>query len=181
MRKFLMIIFVFNLSLFTCAQKIKFAEIGRKSISIFPSKYSENGTKVAYLVDGKLSNSLFILSVGENYFDSYYSSNITAKIEGKDYESQIYFTTKKGYEPKLISIKDIKTKYAKNKDLPCIYFINNNPVKIDEKNIVLDENNILEICCHLYVNNYDDLKINIIEIFTKSELNIEKSKTLSLD
>jgi hypothetical protein len=180
--KLIITIFIFLSSCFLLQAQLQIIKkTDKRSISMFPHKYSENDTKVAYLIDGKLSNSLFIMSVGENFLDTYRAENKIAIIDGKEYDSQMNFTTKKGYEPKIITIKEIKKKYAKNQNLSCIFFIDGNPIKIVEKNTSLDENNVLEICCHLYHNDEDNLKINVIEIFTKSKQNIEKANTILLD
>ena len=50
--------------------------------------------------------------------------------------------------------------------------------KVDDEEIFLDENNILEICCHLYSNTEENLKLNIIEIFTQSDKNIDDANTM---
>ena len=49
---------------------------------------------------------------------------------------------------------------------------------VNEKDIFLDENNILGISSHIYFNTEQNKKLNFIEIFTNSEEKIKNRNTV---
>ena len=151
------------------------AQTDQKSLSFFPSSNSKKEITVAYFMNGELCSSFFIRTVNEKFIDTYNVEKKKITIEGKEYNEQFYFTSKKDYNPKRIKINDVKLKYATDKNASCVYFIDGLPVSIDDSNTDLDESNILEIICHLYNNVSENLKINCIEIYTKTKQNIEKA------
>lgn len=179
MKKKLIIVFIFFNSLFLLNAQTKFnTETKQRSLSMFLETHIKKDVRVAYLINGKLASFLFLQSVNANCYNNTLVEKKIVTIEGKEYDEQLYITTKDNYQPQPISLKDIKKKYAKNKNLPCFYFIDGRIANVNEKNIILDKSNILEISCHLYDNVEENLKLNIIEIFTRSEENLKNANTL---
>ena len=171
MKKLIIIFIVLNFSFSLNAQN-EF-----RSLSFFSKTHSKKEVTVAYFMDGTLCSSSFIRTVNEKFIDTYSVQKKKIAIEGKEYDEQVYFTSKKDYNPKFIKISEVKIKYAINQNLPCFYFIDGVPTIIDNVESNLDEDNVLEISCHVYNNVSENLKINCIEIFTKTKQNLERANT----
>lgn len=87
----------------------------------------------------------------------------------KTYTGQIYLKTKSNYQPKLISLTDIKTKYTEFKETPVIFMLDGDIIKAEHDNYFVDENTLLSVI----VDNLDDIEIGIIKLLTKTEKNIK--------
>ncbi|MFK7060577.1 hypothetical protein V3Q90_10650 [Flavobacterium oreochromis] len=148
----------------------------KRSLSMFFNNLDE-GKKCAVFINGEQRSFIELQSINQKLIGSYIVEKKSIKIKSKEYQEQLYIVTKDNYQPKRISLKEIRKKNVKMQNLPCVYFVDGSLVNIDEENIFLDENNILEICCHLF-NAKENLKLNIIEIFTKSDKNIEAANTM---
>ncbi|CAH0295553.1 hypothetical protein [Chryseobacterium sp. Bi04] len=146
------------------------------SLSMFRSP----SNNIAYFVNTKHYNYLFFQSLDINKIGNVNIVNKNIAVDGKNYSGAMYMSTKNNYQPQAIDLKDIKSKYAKDQSLPCQYFFNGSLIQDLERNYSIDNNNILEVSSHIYENKEENLKINIIEIFTKSEENIRKSKEIIL-
>jgi hypothetical protein len=181
MKKILIIILLFA-SFMELNAQVKGLQISTKkeqrSLTMFFGNLSDEVNSSAVFIDGKHASLMELLSINSKFIDSHSVENKIISFKGKEYKEQLYIKTKDGYQSKRISLKDIKKEYAKNQNLPCFYFLDGTIAKVDDVDIFLDENNILEICCHLYENTVENLKLNIIEIFTRSDKNIEQANTM---
>ncbi|SDI72919.1 hypothetical protein SAMN05421846_112121 [Chryseobacterium taeanense] len=137
-------------------------------------------SNIAYFVNNKHYNYLFFQSLDTNKIENVNIANKDMTIDGKSFTGAMYLTTKNNYQPQPLDLKEIKKKYAKDQSLPSLYLFNGLLIQDLERNYSLDNNNILEISSHIYENKEENLKVNIIEIFTKSEENIRKSKEVIL-
>jgi len=140
------------------------------------SKYLNN-KKSAYFLNGKL--------VSEEFFSNLKSQDIIdlkvdksdIEIENVKYYAQIKITTKDNYyAPKLISLNDLKVKYIDVKEKSTVFQIDNQIINGDYEKYLVDENHILRIVVDVFENANENVKFNIVKIFTKSKENIEASK-----
>jgi len=181
MKKILVIVLLFSSFLELNAQ-VKGLQIStqkeQRSLTMFYGNLSDKSEKSAVFIDGKQASFIELLTINSKFIDTYSVEKKAISINGKEYKEQLYIKTKDNYQSKRISLKDIRKKYAKDQNLACFYFLDGRPAKIDDVDIFLDENNILEICCHMYNNTEENLKLNIIEIFTRSDKNIEDANTM---
>lgn len=183
MKKILTIVLIFSSFLKFNAQ-VKDLQIStqkkQRSLTMFFGNLSDKSDLPAVFIDGKQVSFIELLSINSKFIETYSVEKKTKTIESKEYKEQLYFKTKNNYQPRRTSLKDIRKKYAKDQDLPCFYFMDGRLVKIDDVDIFLDENNILEITCHLYENIKENLNLNIIEIFTRSEENLKRANEINI-
>lgn len=141
--------------------------------------YNADLLTIVYINDRQASL-MELYSINPKNLDStdFSKDNKSIKINGKISDLQLYFKTKNNYQPKRISLKEIRKKYSKDQRLSCFYFLNNKLAMVNEEDIFLDENNILGISCHIYFNTEQNRKLNFIEIFTRSENNIKNAHTV---
>jgi hypothetical protein len=178
MKKTLIFVLLFSSFLELNAQ-VKGLQISKqkeqRSLTMFFGNLSDKSAPPAVFIDGKQVSFIELLSINSKFIETYSVEKKTTTIESKEYKEQLYIKTKNNYKPKRTSLKDIRKKYVKDQNLPCVYFMDGRLAKVVEVDIFLDENNILEITCHLYENIEENLKLNIIEIFTRSEENLKKA------
>ena len=100
-------------------------------------------------------------------------------IENVKYNGQIKIKTKdNNYQPKLISLNDLKIKYIDQNGNSTVFQIDNLIINDDYEKYLVDENHILRIVVDEFENSNEKLKFNIIKIYTRSEENIKASKQI---
>ena len=93
-----------------------------------------------------------------------------------DTTGQIHIKTRSdyNYNPKTISLTELKNKYTEFKGNPVIFMIDGNIVNADYNNYVIDENNVLTIIVDKFQNAKESIDWGLIKLLTKSEENIKK-------
>lgn len=138
----------------------------------------ENNKKPAIFINEKLVNESILKTINPKEIESVNVEKNDIEIENVKYYGKIKISTKNKYNPKLISLNNLKSKYVKTRMDDVIFKIDNEIITADYDNYVVDENYILK----LVVENYEKekLKISFITIITKTEDNIKKSKEIIL-
>jgi hypothetical protein len=97
-------------------------------------------------------------------------------INNVQYNGQIHVKTKSdyNYNPKAISLTELKNKYTEFMGKPVIFIIDGNIVNADYDNYVIDENNLLTIIVDKFQNAKENLDLGLIKLLTKSEENLKK-------
>ena len=159
--------------------KITKTEINVEKDTIIKVTYKngvENNKKPAYFINEKLVNESILKTINPNEIESVNVEKNDIEIENVKYYGKLKIITKSNYNPKLISLNNLKRKYIKTKINEVIFKIDNEIINADYDKYIVDENFILK----LIVENYekDNLKISFINIVTKTEENIKKSKEI---
>lgn len=138
----------------------------------------ENNKKPAIFINEKLVNESILKTINPKEIESVNVEKNDIEIENVKYYGKIKIITKNKYNPKLISLNNLKSKYVKTRMDDVIFKIDNEIITADYDKYVVDENYILK----LVVENYEKekLKISFITIITKTEDNIKKSKEIIL-
>lgn len=160
--------------------KVSGLNISSKKENHSLSMFNNMSPDVAVFINNKHCSFILLHSINANKIKTINAVNKNITVDGKEYKGALYITTKANYKPLYINLIEIKNKYAQDNKLASLYFIDGKLISVDEKEIVIDENNILEVTCHIYNNVEDKIKLNIIEIFTRSEENLKKSKEIIL-
>lgn len=149
---------------------------------IYANKYKyTNKKKPAYFLNEKLVSQNFVLNLEPNDIIECKVDKEEIEIEGVKYYGQIRIRTKDtNYEPKLISLNNLKIKHIDLKEGPTIFQIDNLIINEDYDKYFVDENRILRIVVDEFDNSNEKLKFNIVKIYTKSEENIKASKKVIL-
>jgi hypothetical protein len=136
----------------------------------------ENNKKPAYFINEKLVNECILKTINPNEILSFNVEKGEIEINNIKYYGKLKIETKSNYFPKLISLNNLKAKYIKVEESQTIFKINNEIINADYNEFVVDEKYILK----LIVENYEkeNLKISFINIVTKTEENIKKSKQI---
>lgn len=138
----------------------------------------KNDKKPAYFINGKLANESILRSINPNEIETVNIEKENIEIENIKYYGKLYIVTKSTYKPKFISLNNLKLKYTNIKDNSTIFKIDDEVINADYENNLVDENYILKIIVEKFENKNEKLNINFINLITKSEENIKKSKEI---
>jgi len=157
----------------------KFEKIGEDTIpQISYVNTNVSNRNPAYYINGKYISGTIIKTINLQLIDSIKVVRRDVEIDGKNYYGQIYIQLKKNYNPKLISLADLKLKYTNLTNTSSIFMIDNEIINGDYSKYIVDENYILKIIVEMIDNKEENLQVNIIRLLTKTEENIKKSKQI---
>lgn len=128
----------------------------------------------AYYLNGKLVNSSLFLTINPKIITEIKVEKNDVEIDSIKYQGQLFVTTKSNYQYKFISLTDIELKYAKLKDAPTLFMIDNKLINEDYDKSILDENFLLRINVETIDNPKENMRLNLIRILTKTQENIKK-------
>src|SRR5688500_8176249 len=82
----------------------------------YPTKNNDpHSKKPAYFLNGKIVNEALIYSINPSVIESVDIVKDDVVIDNVTYYGSIYIKTKSSYNPKLVSLEELKTKYLKSK------------------------------------------------------------------
>jgi len=129
----------------------------------------------AFIINGKyVMNQSLVSSLNPNWIENIKVAKGDTIINNVQYIGIIRIKTKSDYNPKTISLTELKNKYTEFKNKPVIFMIDGNIVNADYDNYVIDENNVLTIIVDKFQNTKESIDWGLIKLLTKSEENIKK-------
>ena len=140
----------------------------------------ESDLKPAYYVNGILMNSSIIRTLNPKVITGIRIEGDIIEIDSQKYHGRLSITTNPQYQFKLISLTDLKLKYAISKNVPTIFMIDNVLVKEDYDKFILDQNYILRINIEKIENSKENLHFTVIRILTKTKENIRKDNEIRI-
>jgi len=138
----------------------------------------ENNRKPAYFINGKLTNESILRTLNPNEIATFNVEKKNIEIDNIKYHEQLYIVTKSTYNPKLISLNNLKAKYTNLKKNSTVFKIDDDIINAEYDNFIVDEKFILKIIVEKIENKNEKLNFNSINLITKSEENIKKSKEI---
>lgn len=134
----------------------------------------------AYYLNGKLVNETFFDTIDPKLIESINVVKDSLQIDKVKYYGQIHIKTTNSYNPKIISLMELKDKYTNLKSEPAIFMVDGEIVTTDYDNYVVDENLLWRIIVDKVENEKANGNFKLIKLLTKSEENIKKSKEIRI-
>ena len=128
----------------------------------------------AFFLDGKFISKARMEAINQIGIDSIRMDNIEVVAEGKKYPVRAHIFMKSDYTPANISLSALRAKHALPGS-PSIFYINENLVKGDYDNFLVDENHILKIEVQKLDDAKENLHVNVIRVLTKTKDNLSKA------
>lgn len=157
------------------------------SSTVFSNSFFSNKNKVQYNKKQAKSNELawFIndqfvyydtpmLKAYKTNIDTFYMKKEKVEFDGVKYNFSMHIKTKENYEPRIISLNELKDKHKIANNKPIIFIIDDKVISSDYDIIKLDEKTILKIYVDNVDNNKENIDVCILRIFTNTEENIER-------
>jgi len=132
----------------------------------------------AIIINGKFVNTLLLNSLNPHKIENIEVLNGDTLIDNVQYYGKIHIKTKSDYNPKSISLTELKNKYTNLNGKPVIFMIDGNIVNADYDNYLIDENNLLTIIVDKFQNAKENIDLGLIKLLTKSEGNIKNRKNI---
>ncbi|HEY6142972.1 MAG TPA: hypothetical protein VIV55_06000 [Flavobacterium sp.] len=136
----------------------------------------EDNNKPLFFLNNKIVNEGILKTIIPNSIENIKVEKEEVEIDNKKYYGKIFIETKSNNKPKLISLNNLKLKYTNIKENSTIFLIDNEVINADYEKFLVDQNYILKIEVEKIDNKEEKLKLNIVNLITKSEENIRKSK-----
>ncbi len=102
------------------------------------------------------------------------------EIDGKVYYGRILIKTKSNYNPKIITLKELSSKYLNLDTSPIVFQINENIINHDYSEYLVDEKFILKIELNKIKTSGMNTEINLIKLITKTSQNIKKANEIRI-
>jgi molybdopterin converting factor small subunit len=134
----------------------------------------------AYFLNYKFVNQTFFGTLNPKLIESLTVVKANVQIDKVQYYGQIHIKTKDNYNPKIISLTDLKEKYTNLKDKPVLFMIDGIIINADYDNFVVDENNLLKIIVDKLQNAKESIDLGLIKLLTKSDENLKKANEIIL-
>jgi len=146
---------------------------------VFKNKFLKKRKPIAIYINNVLVGQSILKTLNPNDISTYHVEKGEITLNNTTYDGKIYFVTKESYNPKWISLTELKLKHTQIKENPTVYQIDNEPIDTDDyDNYLTDENSILKIEVDYIEVSNENLKLNILNILTKTAENIRKSKEI---
>ncbi|MBP1616659.1 MAG: hypothetical protein H6Q14_486 [Bacteroidetes bacterium] len=129
----------------------------------------------AFYINGKHYNLSITKTIDPQDIDSISVLKKEIVINNTKYNGQIYIKLKKEYNPKLISLTAIQQKYTKPTSMPTIFLIDNDIIKDNYADYLIDEKKVLKI-----IVDTTDSHIAVIKLITRTEENIKKANEITI-
>lgn len=134
----------------------------------------------AYYINGKYYDPSVCLAIDPKLIDSLRIEKNYVFINNTRHYGQVFIKLKKDYNPKLISLNEIKKKYTKATSRPSIFIIDNEIIKDNYDDFLVDEKSILKIVVDILKNLDEKLHVQVIRLITKTEENIKRANAIIL-
>jgi hypothetical protein len=141
---------------------------------------NESERSPAYYLNGQFVNETILKTLNPKAIGNIRVERQEIKVETQKYYGQIFINTKGDYVPILVSLNNLKSKYTNLKNTPTIFMIDNEIINGDYDKCLVDENYLLRISIKKIENRKEKLYFNLIQILTKTEENIKKSKEIRI-
>ncbi|WP_321296733.1 hypothetical protein [Marinifilum fragile] len=169
----------FCIAYFVCNAQLKNFNPDHKNDTILNVVYKNEISQKAnpaYFINGKHIKDFNLATIDPNNIDNIKVVKKEFTTEMKSYYGQINIFLKKGYSPKWISLTDLKKKYIKSCNIPTIFMLNDDFIKSDYSDFVIDEKYVQELEVEAIDNQIGNFQI--VRIFTKTEENIKKANEI---
>jgi len=105
----------------------------------------------------------------------------TMVFNDQTYTGMIYIQTKESYQPKLVSLNELKAKYITLEgDAPTLFIIDDKVIDKNYDTFKVDEKFILSIEVQSVKNTKEGLAINVIKLISRSKENQEQAKFINV-
>ena len=143
-------------------------------------KNKENINKPIIYLNGKIVNNQAIENINPESIEKIKVDKNPDYKNDVNSPGKIFITMKKTWEPELISLNELKTKYTKTSNAPTLFMLNDKTIKADYNEYLVDEHYILKIEVENIKNTGEELDLNIIRLITRTKENLEKANTIYL-
>ncbi|MES2238910.1 MAG: hypothetical protein V4497_01495 [Bacteroidota bacterium] len=159
--------------------------VKNKSTAVFVKKkatdVSVNKKRTAVFInDIFMGNEIIMNSINPEKIKTIKVEKELFEKNGKEYYGKIFITMKRNYKANFMTLEEIAAKYLKLETDPIIFIINEDAIKKDFNDYLVDENFILKIDINKIKNSEKNKEINIVKLTTKTAENIKNANGIMI-
>jgi len=144
-------------------------------------KNIENQNTVLWILNGEPISEQVAHTINPNVIEELEVKKGSGELNKGDQKSKIYITTKENYNPKLISLNELKEKYLSLKDkTSTLFMLDERVITSDYDEFKVDEKYILKIEVQPVKNRKEMLDMYVIKLITRTKENLAKANTIRL-
>ena len=132
----------------------------------------------AYFLNGHLVDETFVRCMDAQKIENIEVIRDSIKIENVQYYGQIRIESKRDYQPKIISLKDLILKYTALTAPPDIIMIEERLYTEDYEHKYVDEKYILKIVVQELKSDNRDGKLILAKLITRTEQNVAEANRI---
>ncbi len=133
-----------------------------------------------YLLNGQQISLSTLNTINPKIIDSINAERKEIKLNGTTYYGKLSIKMKAGYRPQFVSLNNLKLQYTQIKNEPVIFMLDNEFIKEDYDQYIVDLKYILKIIVEKIDIPENKSSINVIRLLTRTEENIRKSQEIIL-
>jgi len=133
-----------------------------------------------YTLNGQQISLSTLNTINPKIIDSINVEKKEIKLNSTTYYGKVSIKMKGGYRPQFVSLNNLKLKYTQIKNEPVIFMLDNEFIKENYDQYIVDQKYILKIIVDKIDMPDNKLQINLIRLLTRNEENIRKSKEIHI-
>lgn len=145
---------------------------------VFYLKNKKKLSPVAWLLNGDVIHEQQVSTINPDMIAAMNIETGIHTIGEKEYDGLIKITTKEAYQPRFLTLNELKSQYTEFSDLPTVFLINGKMVNADYDEFLVDETFILKIEVETMENVKEELNLHFIKIITRTKQNLKKANTI---
>lgn len=141
---------------------------------------NKNERQPVYVLNGQQISVNTLKTINPQIIDSINVERKEIKLNGTTYYGKLSIKMKAGYRPQFVSLNNLKIQYTQIKNEPALFMIDNEFIKEDYDQCIVDQKYILKIIVDKIDIPDNKIQINVIRLLTRNEENIRKSKEIKI-
>ncbi len=145
---------------------------------IYINDFSDKDKPMIFIDEEKVHESL-LATIDPHQIDSIYVLKSKSPDDGIYDHGEIHFSMKASFKNRVISLFELKNKYIKELNKPCVFTLDGKIIREDETEYLVNESYILKMEIE-EVNVKQVHPFIVIKLYTRSEENLEKERRIIL-
>ena len=133
-----------------------------------------------YYVNGVRRASTFLITLNPKLIDSINVVKNQKENGDINHSGEIHIKMKKEYRPNLISLNELRLKYAKDEKKPTVFMLDNEIIKEKYGEYIVDEKYILKIIIDNIEDEQQNIDIQFIRLLTRKDENIKQANEIRI-
>lgn len=151
------------------------------TIPIVLKQQKKKKSTVLYYLNGNRINEDILSIFDTNKIETISVESEKTEIDGITYDGKIFVTSKNQYEPKLITLEELKAKYCDVPDnVPSVFILDNTVINADPTTYQVDEKFIFQISVQHVEQGKSTPAVYVIILKRRTKENLDNSNKIIL-
>lgn len=144
-------------------------------------KDSKATSNILWYLNGQVVEEQVLNTIDSKRIEEMNVEKRSVELNGRHYEGIIYVTTMESYNPRLITLNELKTKYLDViNELPTLFLIDGAVINEDYDTYLVDEKYILKIDYQIVNNSKENLNTVVVTLIMRTKQNLDEANTIRI-